>query len=171
MSSVGVLVDGIGRGVMRPLAFVLRAGQAGVRLLARRDGHRSEYFADYLAAGLAGTRAAVELVDLGVQRAAVENVIATSARNGQTEHGWRAAATQMSDRQAPHLHHLRQLSVRRESSLWANLPPHGLRARLLESRPWQEPALVLTEADSARIDAELKTYYGRYRRDIAQGQN
>jgi len=170
MSALGELTGGLGRAVMRPLALVFRAAQAGVRLLARRDGHRADYYADHLAARLAGTRAAVELVDLGVQQAAVESVIAASARTGETERGWRAAATQMSDRQAPHLHRLRQLSVRRESSLWAHQPPHGLRARLLESRPWQEPALVLSEQDSARIDAELKAYYERYRRDIAQAQ-
>jgi len=63
---------------------------------------------------------------------------------------------------------LRQRSIRHEASLWADHPPAGLRARLLEAAPLTEPVLVLSDAESARIDAELAARYQRCRRTIAQ---
>jgi hypothetical protein len=64
---------------------------------------------------------------------------------------------------------LRQRSIRREAALWADRPPVGLRASLIETAPHQPPALVLTDAESDRIHAELATRYERCRRTIAQG--
>jgi hypothetical protein len=42
-----------------------------------------------------------------------------------------------------------------------------MRARMIESRPVQVPAVVLSEADSLRIDQELATVYEAARRDLA----
>jgi hypothetical protein len=59
------------------------------------------------------------------------------------------------------------LSIRDQVSLFASHPPIGLRARMIESRPAQPPAVVLTEAESARIDEELSKAYLSTRRSLA----
>jgi heat shock protein HtpX len=64
----------------------------------------------------------------------------------------------------PRLH---QLSIRDHASLFASHPPSGMQARMIESRPVQVPAVVLSEADSLRIDQELATAYEAARRDLA----
>lgn len=61
----------------------------------------------------------------------------------------------------------RQLSIRDDVSLFAAHPPVGLRARMLASWPAQPAAVILTEAESARIDEELAKRVERVRRDIA----
>ncbi|WP_309114375.1 hypothetical protein [Saccharothrix sp.] len=46
--------------------------------------------------------------------------------------------------------------------------PAGLRARIVEGRPHQEPAITLSEEDSARIDTELSRWYARAGRDLVR---
>ncbi|MEU4592838.1 hypothetical protein [Micromonospora aurantiaca (nom. illeg.)] len=46
-------------------------------------------------------------------------------------------------------------------------PPTGLRHRMLGARPWQDPAVTLTEARAARIDAELAGHYERAGRALS----
>jgi hypothetical protein len=59
------------------------------------------------------------------------------------------------------------LSVRDETSLFASHPPTGLRAKLIESRPYQPGTVVLTDAEAARIDEELAAAYESARRSLA----
>jgi hypothetical protein len=64
---------------------------------------------------------------------------------------------------------LRQLSTRQQASLLASHPPSGLRIRMIQAAaPFRPPAVVLTEAEAAAIDAELAKYEERYRREIAE---
>jgi heat shock protein HtpX len=159
------------RVIMWPVAAGLTLAQLGILALVLRDGQRAEYLADLGAARLAGTSAAVELVDLLVQREGGHTVVTSQARAGGGVEAWRTAIAEMRERQTPaRLHRLRQLTVRRDSSLLATHPPRGLRARLLESAAWTDPTFVLTADESDHIDAELAAYYKRFRRDIAQTQ-
>jgi hypothetical protein len=57
--------------------------------------------------------------------------------------------------------------MRDEASLFRSHPPTGLRARLVESRPQADPAVVLTEADDVAIDRELAERYRAMRASIA----
>jgi heat shock protein HtpX len=159
------------RVIMTPIVLGLMLAQLGIVALAFRDGQRAEYLADRGAARLAGTSAAVELCDLLVQGEGGHTVVASQARAGGGLDEWRTAVAEMRARQTPvRMHRLRQLTVRRESSLLATHPPSGLRSRLIESAPWLDPAFVLTTDESDRIDAELAAYYRRFRRDIAHTQ-
>jgi hypothetical protein len=94
-------------------------------------------------------------------------MVATSARRGELETGWQAALAGLRETRKARVARLRQLSVRREVSMWASHPPAGLRARLLAEAPWVEPALGLSELESSKIDAELAPYYKEFRRAIA----
>ena len=53
-------------------------------------------------------------------------------------------------------------------SAWSSHPPGGLRVRLVEGGPQHAPRVVLSQADSDRIDEELAKYYVRFRTDLAQ---
>lgn len=151
--------------VFRVLASGLLLAHFCVVAVALRAGQRAEYFADALAARVAGTRAATELLDSMDEIAA--GMVATSARRGELEVGWRAALAGLRATRQGRVARLRQLSVRREVSLWASHPPTGLRARLLAEAPWAEPAVGVSETESAKIDAELAPYYQQFRRAIA----
>jgi heat shock protein HtpX len=159
------------RMILRPIEVGLILAQLAILALAFRDGQRAEYLADLGAARLAGTSAAVELSDLLVQGEGGHTVVASQARAGGGVDAWRIAIAEMRQRQTPvRLHRLRQLTVRRDSSLLATHPPSGLRSRLLSSAAWLDPAFVLTADESARIDAELAVYYKRFQREIAYTQ-
>src|SRR5262249_53330903 len=142
------------RVVMQPIVIGLGLAQLGIQALVFRDGQRAEYLADLGAARLAGTAAAVEVLDLMVHGEGGHTTVASRARAGNGVEGWRTAIAELRERQTPaRLHRLRQLTVRREASLLATHPPSGLRSRLLEAGPWQDPAVWLTPDESERIDA------------------
>src|SRR5262249_61324999 len=127
-----------------------------------------EYLADREAARLAGTVATVEVCDLLVHGEGGHTVVASQARAGAGVEGWRIAIAELRSRQTTvRLGRLRQLALRRESSLLATHPPSGLRSRLLEAGPSLDPAFRLTPDEAERIDAELARHYQRFRRDIA----
>ncbi len=149
------------------MSAVLWALHLVVTAVALRDFQRAEYYADQIAARVAGSRASTELSDLLVWSEPASDAVAVRARAGDTEQGWRLAVGELRSRMAPRQNRLRQLSVRHEVSLFATHPPSGLRALLVEAAPWRDPAIVLGDAENERIDAELSKYYQRYRRDIA----
>jgi Zn-dependent protease with chaperone function len=160
--------EGLLRVVMQPVVVVLILAQLGILALAFRNGQRAEYLADRGSARLAGTNAAVELSNLLLQGEGGPTVISSRARAGLGVAGWRSAIEELRQEQtAGRIQRLRQLTVRSDSSLLATHPPQGLRSRLLEAGPWLDPAFVLTDAESDKIDTELARYYDRFRRDIA----
>ncbi|MFJ5984144.1 M48 family metalloprotease [Lentzea sp. NPDC092896] len=148
----------------------------GVRAVAARDHQRAEYCADALAVRLAGSSATEALmIDfataeqlLGTISAAERGTQAnaeTARRNHPGAARWRAAADAW--RAASDAEAAVEKSVTEDASLWREHPPSGLRARIVRSWPHTDPSIVLSQADSARIDAELHRFYARAGRDIA----
>jgi Zn-dependent protease with chaperone function len=135
--------------------------------VALRDGQRAEYLADELAAKAAGTDAAAGLSDVSVCMETVAMVVRQSARSGGSAAEWQEAAQRTVTAAAPRMPVLRQRSVRAEASMFASHPPAGLRGSMLRARPRRAAAVVLAEAESERIDGELRREYGSVRRDIA----
>jgi len=113
----------------------------GAVAVAARDHQRAEYCADALSVRLAGTAATEALM---LDFAAAD--------------AWRAAVN---------VDEVLEKSVTEEASLWRDHPPSGLRARIVQSWPHTGPPVVLSEADSAKIDAELHRCYARAGRDMA----
>lgn len=152
-------------------AFLLL--QAGLLAVAGRDRQRAEYCADALSARVAGTTAAVALLDLITAGRAVHTAVVSAERGFQSTATprsahpgpgpWREAARLA--RAGADVAVLRDESTA-ESSLWDSHPPAGLRARLVESWPHLDPAVVLSPADSDRIDAELARWYAKAGRDL-----
>jgi hypothetical protein len=108
----------------------------------------------------------VSLLDLLAAGNAVAATMRVAARNGDELGAVRARASSTRATIAPQRTWRRQLSTREEASLFSTHPPTGLRARLLESRPWQSPAISMSETESDRIDAELNPIYTKRRRDV-----
>jgi heat shock protein HtpX len=155
--------------ILAVLTRMLWCAQVLIYWVTMRDSQRAEYLADELAARVAGSRAAVEVCDTLVVLDGLATTVTAAIRRREGPDAWLTAADAARERLAPRLPRLRQLSQRDDASLFASHPPDGLRARMLESRPYVDPAVVLTEAESARIDAELAAWYKRTARDLAMG--
>jgi heat shock protein HtpX len=164
---VGMLTELITGVVMGTLRFLVLCLHFLLVWLGLRDAQRAEYLADELAARAGGNAAAIALVDTLTAADSMVMVVRRQARQGGGASSWRAAADQTRADGAPRLSGLRQLSIRDETSLFASHPPSGLRVRMIESRSAQTPAVVLSEADSVRIDQELAKAYEAARRDLA----
>ncbi|MFD4640685.1 M48 family metalloprotease [Lentzea sp. NPDC058436] len=146
----------------------------GVMAVASRDHQRAEYCADALAVRLAGSAATAALMtDLttGEQLrgaiAAAERGTQANAETARRNHPgaarWREAVNAW--RASVDVEAAAEKSIA-ESSLWREHPPAGLRARIVRSWPHTDPSVVLSDADSARIDAELHRFYARAGRDV-----
>lgn len=131
----------------------------GITCIGLRSTQRAEYYADGVGARLAGSAATVELLDLLVISDSVERMIHRAARQGSSPSNWLAASTDTRDELKPRLASLRQLGIRESASLFATHPPSGLRSRMIESRPAETGAFVLSSAAAERIDVELAGAY------------
>ncbi|WP_412540525.1 M48 family metallopeptidase [Longispora sp. K20-0274] len=161
-----MVVDFIARPVMWLVSRGLLLVHIGMVMVGMRRTQRAEYHADELAVLVAGSSAARDLTDALASMVGLEVVVRRAARNGVEPRAWRAAADEARASMRPRLPRFRQLSIRTQTSILASHPPAGLRARLVESRPWLEPRVALSEAESDRIDQELAGYYRRKARDI-----
>jgi Zn-dependent protease with chaperone function len=159
----------LARLILTVLYFMAWSGQCALLWIGQRAAQRAEYLADELGARAGGSEAGTDLSDILVVSDAITTVAGREARLGKGPDAWRAAADQARAGLGPRLVGLRQLSVRDTASLFASHPPAGLRAMMVSSRAYQTPAVVLTEAESARLDTELRREYERARRSLAGG--
>lgn len=136
--------------------------------IGRRDTQRAEYYADQLAAATAGSVGVAGLCDGLNMLASIEISVRSAARGDATEAAqWRAVADRVRSDSASQVAVLRQLSIRESASLFDTHPPSGLRAMMIESRPANGGRIVLDQATSDRIDAELGRRYSAIRREMA----
>jgi heat shock protein HtpX len=162
----GVLTAYLTHALMSTVSGVLTAIQVVLLTIALRDAQRAEYLADERAGDVAGSAGIRELLDRMVNLPLVDSVIARAARTTGEVAEWRAAADASHQRLAKDITLSHQLSTSDRASLFASHPPTGLRRRMVESKPWRDAKVILTEEESDRIDAELSTLYARVRRDI-----
>ena len=170
------VMEALLRPVQRLAARLLLYSQAALLAVASRDHQRAEYCADASAVRLAGTEATVSLLDdlviadrlLSAIQAAERGTQSNAAakRNHPGAARWRAAADHVRDLVASKKAELRTESAARDASLWADHPPSGLRAAIVETWPHRQPAVVLSPEDSDRIDAELARWYPKAGRDL-----
>jgi len=182
----GVMVQ-LARPLQAALSGAFRFAQLAVVMIGQRDAQRAEYHADVVSARVAGTAASLSMLDAllcgepigfglcraartrwqraGGGRARGARVEAVPPDGGADE--WRAAAALARTELAPTLAVRRQLSIRDGVSLFGGHPATGLRIRRLAALR-QLPAVVAhSEAEAARVDAELADHYRRIGRDLA----
>lgn len=167
--------DGLGLGLMiylaemviKPLLYLVSYScfllHLGINMIAAREGQRAEYYADLLAARVAGSRAATTEMDVYLSAAGMMTIVGARSRAGLD---WREAVEGVRTTAEPRLIRRRQLSVRHEASVLASHPPTGMRREML-ARTAFDPRVRLTDAEAGRIDAELASLVERYRRAIA----
>jgi heat shock protein HtpX len=158
------LVDAFVRVVMALMNWVFGWAHVGVEMIGRRSHQRAEYYADSVAARVAGSRAVVRLLDVLTCDALVMTGVKRVAGRLRPVAEWTAAAAASIDEARASMIARRQLTARDGASLFASHPPSGLRAMMIESRPELSASVVLDGAASARIDQELAGHYDRYAR-------
>ncbi|MFJ8687228.1 M48 family metallopeptidase [Micromonospora wenchangensis] len=165
------LLELLGEAVGRAVSWVLSRVLFGFHLLlvwtALRDGQRAEYLADELAARVAGTDGARDLLDVLLSGDTVARVVRQASRAGDGPAAWRSAVARARTATAWRMPLVRQLSVRDEASLFASHPPTGLRHRMLTARAPQEPTVTLDGNRMERLDAELTRHFDRTARTLA----
>ncbi|MFI5907945.1 hypothetical protein [Dactylosporangium sp. NPDC051541] len=155
--------------LIRPVLAALRGlAAAGRRLLltlAAPDVHRAEYRADAVAAGVAGTAATLELLDVLALRETVLTVLRRHIRAAADDRpdppAWRTLAADA------RRHSAAALPALRAASPFADHPPLEYRTRLLRSRPAVAP--MPEPPDPAGVDADLAEQYRRMVRDLRFG--
>jgi Zn-dependent protease with chaperone function len=169
IAGLGMLISAV---VITPIMYALSQllwlCHLGVNVIGARVTQRAEYFADDLAARAAGSEAAASMMDIMVDAVGITTVVGSRSRNREHADGWREGVEKSRAGNAGRMHRLRQLSIRTESWIFNSHPPAGLRHRMIQSAPYRTAAVVLTEAESAAIDAELSGYEEKFRREIAE---
>ncbi len=166
-ASMAVLGDLLTRPIMAMISFVFGLLQLFIEWLGVRASHHAEYAADAMAARVAGGVETAGLIDALMLREACITVLRRASYAGAAPDSWRQALLDGRGEVAPRIQRLRQLSMRDEASLARSHPPHGLRARLVESRATGTARFVLTAFESAQIDAELARSYRTLRTELA----
>jgi heat shock protein HtpX len=161
-----ILGDLVVRVVMLVFHYAFALVLLGMEWLTMRKTHLAEYAADGLAIRAAGSSAATGTFDVLLLREVCTTLLRKAMNAGTSPQVWReTVAFGLSD-VADRIPNLRQLSTRDSASLFHSHPPAGLRAALADSRQSETAVVVLTAADSARIDEELAPRYRTLRTDI-----
>lgn len=130
---------------------------AALNTLGFRDRQRAEYLADGIAVDVAGSTAMIGLADRLILMPQIANIIGYNAET-QLVSQWRVLARSLHTSRAEQLPLLRQLTTR-NTTLWSQHPPTGLRARMAEAWPTTEPRVSLTDQESTAINAELQDWF------------
>ncbi len=125
-----------------------------ILLLLFRDGQRAEYYADALAARLAGRRAALALME----RLHAGESVSRMTWLGETPDPIDAIVRKVRSMPAREIERIRRVERLEGSALDDSHPPTLYRIELLQSRPDRPPAVVLSDGESAAIDAELERF-------------
>lgn len=157
----------LGRVIQYPLSRLLFVLHVALVCVALRDSQRAEYLADEMSAKAAGTAAATSLLDATLRVESMSLAVRRESRAGHGPQRWQAAVAESLAASADQLPLLRQLSGREEASLFSSHPPTGRRHLMLEGVERHDPAVVLTQQRSSRIDDELTKEYESARRVLA----
>jgi heat shock protein HtpX len=157
----------IAAAIMEVVSYVPRAWLRLLSLLSWRESQRAEYLADHLAATIGGTQAAVSAFAKLQHGNAMWRLVRTAAvgqpetdilqelrRAVALDTGNSAAAAD--ERRIDHY------------PLESTHPPTPYRIRALRARPALEPAVVLTQAETERLDRELEAFAPAVQRQLLE---
>jgi Zn-dependent protease with chaperone function len=123
-------------------------------ILAYRDSQRAEYFADAIAADLAGTTGALGLLE----RSHAAESVAAMTWLGNAPDPVAAIATKLRSLPPRELDRIRRVEEIAGSRLDATHPPASAREDVRRSEPSRRQTLALSESDSQSIDRELEGF-------------
>jgi Zn-dependent protease with chaperone function len=133
--------------------------------LLLRDMQRAEYLADALAARAAGSDATIAMHERLLLYSTFQLVVQQSAHENADNvlDRLRISIQLVPDRERERRRRVARLEAAR---LGDTHPPTGMRIALLEQRPAEPPHVVLDEAKSRQIDAELEPLVHRIDREM-----
>jgi heat shock protein HtpX len=149
------------------LSWLLFAVHVAMHVVASPGDRRDEIRADMMAARAAGSAAALQTMDALALMPLLQQYVQPNVEAGQAARRWRDAMAGVPERNRDRLPVLRQLSIREDASLLASHPAPGRRHQYLSSMPYVDPAVVVTESEAARIDAEVAPYAEALRKELA----
>jgi Zn-dependent protease with chaperone function len=141
--------------IMLPFAFAISLLRAGLDLISSRNGQRSEYYADELAARTGGSDAAVSLTEEQLAGETCTRAMTRAVKFTAGADPWPAVREQVLATPQAEWERLRRVARRRLSRIDVSHPPTQLRADLLRARPVREPSVVLDAGVAAEIHREL----------------
>lgn len=144
--------------VLIPLALLTESFGNGLRLVAYRQGQRSEYYADELSAMAGGTRAAVGLLEKLLLRDSCVRLVVHTRRHRSDVEAWQAVREFAESVPEIEWQRRSRLALRRLLRIDTSHPPTRLRADLLRARPPRTPGIVLDAERAAAIDTELAPF-------------
>ncbi len=159
MSRTKALEDFAGLVLMMPAAWLVRNVLRIERRLVFYGGQRAEYLADELAAGVAGTDAAIAGLEKTRIGEACWRTLERTVRFKQAPDVW--AVHRECAETFPHheAERLRRVDARRPARLELTHPATYRRVAALRSRPARRAQIVLSDTDRASMDAELAPWF------------
>ena len=141
--------------ILIPLALLVETFGIGMELIANRQGQRSEYYADDLAEGAAGTAGAVSLLEKLLIGDACERVVLHTLKYRPDTNVWQAVRAFADSVPEMEWQRRSRLATRRLQRVDTSHPPTQLRASVLRDRPIRQPSVVLDAGRGTTIDAEI----------------
>jgi Zn-dependent protease with chaperone function len=163
---VGLLETVVLPVVLFPITAMIAAFSLALELVADRDGQRREYYADELSARVAGSTAAVELLDMILLGEFSRDTLIRTVRFQRTLDPWQAlreAVERVPPTERERLAHNARRALGRIDSTH---PPTQLRADLLRGRPARQPRVALGDDAAATIERELAPARARLAREL-----
>lgn len=141
--------------VLFPFAALTGAFSAALDVIANRDGQRREYYADELAARVAGSTAAIQLTEMLLLADFCQECLVRTARFHRDLDPWQTLRGAVLGVPPTELERLRWNARQTLGRIDSTHPPTQLRADLLRGRPAREPRIVVSAATAETIEREL----------------
>jgi Zn-dependent protease with chaperone function len=138
-----------------PMALLVETFGRLLASIAGRQGQRSEYYADELAAAAGGTAAAATMLDKLLAGDSCEFTARQLCRYQPDSDLWLGLRKFAASMPAMERQRLSVPATRRLVRIDSTHPPTSLRAALLRARPPRRPAVDIDGTRAAAIDAEL----------------
>lgn len=141
--------------ILIPLFLVVQAIGSGLARLVQRQAERCAYYADNLAATVAGTSAAIGLVEKLLVGESCWRVVVQTLRFQHDADPWQPVGEYVRAIPFAEWERLRLVGRRQLKRIDSAHPPTQLRADVLRDRPQRPGLVVLPAARAAAIEAEL----------------
>jgi hypothetical protein len=152
LAAVGEIVA---NAILLPLAAAAGGLSWLLRVFAGRQGLSAEYYADALAASVAGTDAACGMLERLLLAEACDTRLHHVAKFDKAADPWIAVAASAAAIPALELERQRRIGRLRLPAIDSSHPPSQLRADLVRGLPFATGKVVMDEARTVAIDREL----------------
>lgn len=152
--------------VLAPFRAMIGAFSAVLEVIANRDGQRREYYADELAARMAGSAAAIELTEMLLLAEFCQFTVIQTTRFQPQLDPWQTLREAVLGVPPTERERLRRNARRTLGRIDSTHPPTQLRADLLLDRPARDPKIMVSAEVAAAIEHELRPAKARLVKEL-----